>query len=196
MIPNFPLEEALEKLEGYPETARDALKQYAETGDHGALEVFVIEVVKYYQEDNPDANPIDELPDSASLRDDVGLDSVQMIEAVFMFEDLFDLEIPNEELIKIETIGDVKAFFLKKLEELEARDPDNPAFDAAAAAASLGVTKDEPSEEKPVEAPSSDADSEPDSEPEPIEDKTEKETGETTSPELNTEDEEKPKDGA
>lgn len=121
MIPDFPLEEALEKLEGYPETARDALRRYADTGAFEELETFVIEVVKYYQQDNPEANPIDELPDSASLRDDVGLDSVQLIEAVFMFEDLFDIEIPNEELIQLETIGDVKAFFRKKLHELENR---------------------------------------------------------------------------
>ncbi len=47
---------------------------------------------------------------SASLRDDLGLDSLAMIELLFKIEETFDLEIPNEDLLKLNTVGDVTAY--------------------------------------------------------------------------------------
>ena len=41
------------------------------------------------------------------LRDDLGLDSLSMIELLFKIEEAFDLEIPNDDLSKINTVGDV-----------------------------------------------------------------------------------------
>lgn len=44
------------------------------------------------------------------LRKDLGLDSLAMIELLFKIEEAFDLEIPNDDLSKITTVGDVVAY--------------------------------------------------------------------------------------
>jgi len=49
------------------------------------------------------------------LREDLGLDSLAMIELLFKIEEHFDLEIPNEDLSKIATVADVTAYVEGKL---------------------------------------------------------------------------------
>jgi acyl carrier protein len=66
------------------------------------------------------------LPDD--LRKDLGLDSLAMIELLFKIEETFDLEIPNDDLSKITTVGDVVAY-------VEARVPAGAAATAGSAAA-------------------------------------------------------------
>ena len=43
----------------------------------------------------------------ASIKDDLGADSLDLFEMVMSLEDEFDVEIPTEELEKMETVGDV-----------------------------------------------------------------------------------------
>jgi acyl carrier protein len=50
-----------------------------------------------------------------SLRDDLGLDSLAMIELLFRIEEAFDLEIPNEDLLKLNTVGDVTGYIEARL---------------------------------------------------------------------------------
>lgn len=52
---------------------------------------------------------------SDSLRDDLGLDSLAMIELLFRIEETFDLEIPNEDLLKLNTVGDVTGYIEGRL---------------------------------------------------------------------------------
>ena len=49
------------------------------------------------------------------LRADLGLDSLAMIELLFKVEEAFDLEIPNDDLSKITTVGDVVAYVEERL---------------------------------------------------------------------------------
>lgn len=42
-----------------------------------------------------------------SLRDDLGLDSLQTIELVYQVESVFDLQIPDEDFGRLRSIGDV-----------------------------------------------------------------------------------------
>ncbi len=49
------------------------------------------------------------------LRKDLGLDSLAMIELLFKIEEAFDLEIPNDDLSKITTVGDVTAYVEARL---------------------------------------------------------------------------------
>ncbi len=49
------------------------------------------------------------------LRKDLGLDSLAMIELLFKIEEAFDLEIPNEDLSEITTVGDVIAYVERRL---------------------------------------------------------------------------------
>src|SRR5436309_15172510 len=42
-----------------------------------------------------------------SLRDDLGLDSLAIIELLYRIEEAFNLSIPDEDLEKLQTVGDV-----------------------------------------------------------------------------------------
>jgi acyl carrier protein len=50
------------------------------------------------------------------LREDLGLDSLAMIELLFKIEEHFDLEIPNEDLSRVTTVADVTAYVEGKLD--------------------------------------------------------------------------------
>ena len=49
------------------------------------------------------------------LRNDLGVDSLDLIELVFKIEETFDLEIPNAELPGINTVGDVITYVERRL---------------------------------------------------------------------------------
>jgi acyl carrier protein len=49
-----------------------------------------------------------------SLRDDLGLNSLQTIELVYQVESVFDLQIPDVAFGRVGTIGDVVAYLLER----------------------------------------------------------------------------------
>jgi acyl carrier protein len=49
-----------------------------------------------------------------SLRDDLGLDSLQTIELVYQVESVFDLQIPDADFGRLRTIGDVLTYLLER----------------------------------------------------------------------------------
>ena len=51
-----------------------------------------------------------------ALREDLGLDSLDMIELVFKMEEAFDVDIPNGDLTGIRTVGDTIAYVEGRLE--------------------------------------------------------------------------------
>ncbi|MEG2774612.1 MAG: acyl carrier protein, partial [Acetivibrio sp.] len=48
--------------------------------------------------------------ESTSFKEDLGADSLDLFEMVMALEEEFDVEIPTEDLEKIETIGDITAY--------------------------------------------------------------------------------------
>ena len=52
--------------------------------------------------------------DSLRLREDLGLDSLTMMEIVMIAEEVLPITVSNEELTKLRTLGDVQAFILAK----------------------------------------------------------------------------------
>lgn len=52
-----------------------------------------------------------------SFRDDLNADSLDLVELIMALEDEFGLEIEDEELDKILTIGDAKEYIKNNLEE-------------------------------------------------------------------------------
>lgn len=57
---------------------------------------------------------IDEVKDDAKFVEDLGADSLDVVELVMALEEKFDIEIPDEEAEKIATVADVVAYVENK----------------------------------------------------------------------------------
>ena len=58
----------------------------------------------------------EEIAPEASFIDDLGADSLDIVELVMAMEETFDIEIPDEDAEKIQTIGDAVAYIKERLE--------------------------------------------------------------------------------
>jgi acyl carrier protein len=56
-----------------------------------------------------------------TFRDDLGLDSMAMIELLFRIEEKFDLQIPDDDLPGLVTVSDVIGYVEKRLKRLPSR---------------------------------------------------------------------------
>jgi acyl carrier protein len=58
----------------------------------------------------------EEMVPEASFIDDLGADSLDIVELVMAMEETFDIEIPDDDAEKIQTIGDAVAYLRHRLE--------------------------------------------------------------------------------
>ncbi len=61
--------------------------------------------------------PKEEIAPEASFIDDLGADSLDIVELVMAMEEAFDIEIPDEDAEKIQTIGDALAYVKERVED-------------------------------------------------------------------------------
>lgn len=59
----------------------------------------------------------EDITPDASFTDDLGADSLDLVELVMAFEDGFDIEIPDEDAEKIKTVADAVSYIQSKIEE-------------------------------------------------------------------------------
>lgn len=59
----------------------------------------------------------DEIAENASLLDDLGADSLDIVELVMAMEEEFEMEIPDEDAEKIVTVKDVIDYVKKRSQE-------------------------------------------------------------------------------
>jgi acyl carrier protein len=59
----------------------------------------------------------DEVVPEASFIDDLGADSLDIVELVMAMEEEFDVEIPDDDAEKIQTIGDAISYLKEKMAE-------------------------------------------------------------------------------
>ena len=57
----------------------------------------------------------EEIVPEASFVDDLGADSLDIVELVMAMEERFDIEIPDDDAEKIQTIGDALAYVRERL---------------------------------------------------------------------------------
>jgi acyl carrier protein len=74
------------------------------------------------------------ITESHHLRDDLGLDSVAVIELLFEIEDRFKIQIPDQDLVGLSTVGSVASYVQERLASPNAA-PKAPAKPAAKAPA-------------------------------------------------------------
>lgn len=56
-----------------------------------------------------------ELVPETSITDDLGADSLDLVELVMALEETFDIEVPDERVEHIRTLGDVERFISQEL---------------------------------------------------------------------------------
>lgn len=59
----------------------------------------------------------DKVTEAASITDDLGADSLDIVDLVMSFEEEFDIEIPDDQVEKIKTVGDIVKFIEEKVED-------------------------------------------------------------------------------
>jgi len=91
-----------------PSTFESAI-QYRKTGNPEHLPAVVIGVIERFVE--PDLRvKLKDADDDLRLIEDLGIDSLTMMEIVILVEDVLQMSINNDELRNLRTVGDVKMF--------------------------------------------------------------------------------------
>lgn len=97
-------------LRHFPDAVRQAYARLRDTGDPVAADTLVLAIVA------------DHMPhkglrvdDAQELIADLGFDSVAISEVVFFLEDLLQVNVTNAEILRVRTIGDLRAFVRAKL---------------------------------------------------------------------------------
>ncbi len=62
---------------------------------------------------------VDEITPESSFVDDLGADSLDVVELVMAFEEAFDLEIPDEDVEQIATVQDAVAYITERREQAD-----------------------------------------------------------------------------
>lgn len=108
------LREALKRCS--PSTFEAAV-QYRKTGNPEHVPAVAIGVIERFVE--PDLRvKLKDADDDLRLIEDLGVDSLTMMEIVILVEDVLQLSINNEELRNLRTVGDVKTFIDCKIRDL------------------------------------------------------------------------------
>jgi len=58
-----------------------------------------------------------ELLPEADLQQDLGADSLDVVELVMAFEETFDLHVPDEDVERMRTLGDIERYLEKRVED-------------------------------------------------------------------------------
>ena len=102
------------ELLGFPEPCIDAALRFHSTGDPEDVLAMLPGMIEFHL---PGGAPklTAEWSDQLRLNQDLGLDSLSLTEMAFKMDDLFDIAIEIREMTGVETVGDLKAFILRKL---------------------------------------------------------------------------------
>lgn len=99
-----------------PEAITAALT-YRKTGDIEQIPTIIIGIIERYLE--PDVRPrLKGNTDDLRVLEDLGIDSLTMVEVVMLVEETLDISINNEELRDLRTLGDIKTFIDCKIKGL------------------------------------------------------------------------------
>ena len=96
-----------------PETLAAAIR-FREQGDTTAIPAVIYGLIELYQPATAKM-PLKDANDDTRLAEDLGLDSLSLLEMVFSIEGVLKIHIENEELKEIRTIGKLNQFLHDKL---------------------------------------------------------------------------------
>ena len=108
------------RIKHLPAAARAAFARFQAGGEATELDPVILAILEDFipQESRV---PLAELPGGTRLIDDLGFDSLAITEVVFFAEDLFGINITNEEIIQVGTLDDLRGFIRGKVTGRAAR---------------------------------------------------------------------------
>jgi 3-hydroxyacyl-[acyl-carrier-protein] dehydratase len=115
-----------EALKRCPPDTYYAACQFRRTGDGAHVAPILRGIVERHVE-RPLRPQLRTADPALRLREDLGLDSLTMMEIVMLAEEVFTLSISNEELTQLRTLGDVQRFFETKVRGPVGTPPSLPA---------------------------------------------------------------------
>lgn len=98
----------------FPPEVCEAYARFEATRNPADADTVILAIVLDHVPDKklrPATAPGDEL----SLMNDLGFDSVAITEMVFFLEDLFQMRISNEEILRVRSVGDLRSFVRQKI---------------------------------------------------------------------------------
>jgi 3-hydroxyacyl-[acyl-carrier-protein] dehydratase len=101
-------------LKRFSPTTREAAFAFRRTGSVDYLPAIVDGLIEHYVERGARAK-LKGADDQVRLVEDLAIDSLTMLEIVFLAEDVLQISIDNEELRPFRTVGDVKRFIVSKM---------------------------------------------------------------------------------
>lgn len=111
-------EDLKELLKRCPAGTYEAARQFRESKDVSKIEQIVIGIIERHLE--PEQKEILlKSDDSLRMYEDLGMDSLTMLEVVMMVEQTLQVSIDNEELRDLRTLGDVKSYLNAKARGVE-----------------------------------------------------------------------------
>lgn len=93
----------------------ESLMLYLEKRDLAALEIFIVGVLKRHIEPEYE-QLLDGERAGLSFIDDLGIDSMGMMEIVMMVEECLDIQLENRELMQIQTFSDLDTYIRGQLD--------------------------------------------------------------------------------
>lgn len=105
-----------EELRRAPEGTTEALKAFKESGDLIQLEVFAKGVIARNIDDSY-LDVLEKADDSTRMVDDLGIDSLTMLEIAMTFEDALGIELIDDELRELETYGSMRDYLVENLKK-------------------------------------------------------------------------------
>lgn len=105
---------AITLVNHFPADVQKAFVRFRKNRSSVDADIVVLAVVKDHQP-NELIGTATPLPDASRLVEDLGFDSIAITEMVFFLEDLFQVRIGNDEILRVRTVGDLRAFIREKL---------------------------------------------------------------------------------
>ncbi len=104
-------EQAIQQL---PPDAQVAFRKFETSGEATALDPVILAILEDFIPVQR-TKRLTDLPDDTRLIEDLHLDSLAVAQVVFFTEDLFGVNITNEEIVLIRTLGDLRGFIHRKV---------------------------------------------------------------------------------
>jgi 3-hydroxyacyl-[acyl-carrier-protein] dehydratase len=103
-------------LKRCPPEAVEAAVNFRKTGDTSQLNIIILGLVERFME--PELRDKLHQPNADDLKilEDLGVDSLTMVELVMLVEETLGLVVDNNELRGIKTVGDIKRFVASKVQ--------------------------------------------------------------------------------